>query len=215
MPAWGRDEGDFPTVSFIESHGLYALAWLSFGAGHSALASAGAKGRLRFLGAGYRLTYNAVAVLHLAGVGAVGWMALGDQPDFDLHGLARGIMAAVQVAGWVLLAVGLRCYDLGRLGGISPLRWARDGRAEPEDEPLRTAGLNGYLRHPLYSAGFLILWGRAVDPMGLATAIWASAYLVIGARLEERRLVALYGDAYVRYRAAVPAFIPRISRRHR
>ena len=44
--------------------------------------------------------------------------------------------------------------------------------------------------------------------LGLATAVWGSAYLVIGTAFEERKLRRLYGQAYEDYRARVPAFVP-------
>src|SRR3546814_3776572 len=64
------------------------------------------------------------------------------------------------------------------------------------------------MRHPLYSALFLMLWGLARSPLGLATATWASVYLIVGSRIEEQRLIARYGDAYRTYRRATPAFLP-------
>jgi len=36
-------------------------------------------------------------------------------------------------------------------------------------------------------------------------------YLVVGARLEDRRLERLFGDDFRRYRAEVPGFLPRRS----
>lgn len=49
---------------------------------------------------------------------------------------------------------------------------------------------------------------HAQTEFALATAVWGSVYLLIGALYEERRLADRYGDAYVEYRRRVPAFIP-------
>ena len=68
--------------------------------------------------------------------------------------------------------------------------------------------LHRFIRHPLYSGLFLVLWGHAQTEFALATALWGSVYLVIGAGFEERRLIDRYGDAYRTYRARVPAFVP-------
>lgn len=188
---------------------LYAAAWLSFGAGHSVLAAESVKSRLGVhLGAWYRLTYNVAATLHLLAVVAVGDWMLGAVPGFDRpvwlvwfqHGLAAVGLVGVIVAG--------RAYDLGRLTGIRQIRAAARGEVLAEDEPLHTGGLHRAVRHPIYSAAFLLLWGRAHDPLGVATALWASLYLVIGAWFEERRLIQRYGEAYRAYRMQVPMFVP-------
>ena len=76
------------------------------------------------------------------------------------------------------------------------------------DEGLRIDGLHRYVRHPLYSGLFLMLWGHAQTEFALATAFWGSVYLVIGTLFEERRLIARYGQAYAAYRSRVPAFVP-------
>lgn len=188
------------------AHILYALAWASFGAGHSALATSAARAwmRARF-GRAYRLVYNAVALVHILAVGAAGWLLLDPLPDFTLPLWAAAAMTAVSLAGGVLFLWSLTFYDTGLLLGTR--QW-REGLQADEAEPLTLRGPHRLVRHPLYAAGFLILWGRVVDPLGLATAVWASAYLVIGARFEERKLLRHYGPAYAAYRRRVPMFLP-------
>lgn len=189
----------------VGGHVAYALAWLSFGAVHSMLAAAPGRERLIHLfGRGHRLAYNAIAVVHIALVVAVGWLALGDRAAFPLPEPLVWAMTAMSIVGVVAFLIFLRGYDSGRLLGMAQWR----GRGEDDDEPLRLDGAHRWVRHPLYLAAFLILWGRATDPFGLATAAWASAYLVIGALFEERKLVARYGAAYAEYRRRVPMFIP-------
>ena len=43
----------------------------------------------------------------------------------------------------------------------------------------------------------------------LTSAIMITLYLIIGSCLEERKLVACYGEAYRDYQRHVPALIPR------
>ena len=80
--------------------------------------------------------------------------------------------------------------------------------ADAEDEPLVTGGLHRWVRHPIYTAAFMILWGLVRDPLSLATACWGSLYLIIGTRLEESKLSRRYGEDYRRYQGRVPAFVP-------
>ncbi|MGH9814926.1 MAG: methyltransferase family protein [Candidatus Acidiferrales bacterium] len=84
---------------------------------------------------------------------------------------------------------------------------------------LNTTGLYASVRHPRYAAmiagmagvcliaGTLLLWATA--------AVWWLLVL-IAIWLEERELLARFGEAYARYRARVPAFLPlRIRPRDR
>jgi protein-S-isoprenylcysteine O-methyltransferase Ste14 len=191
------------------AHLLYALAWLGFGVVHSGLASSRLKER--FTGApraAWRLAYNVLAVVQLGAVWLVGGYAFAAAQAYAMEPWAATVLAALHAAGWVLMVFGLLGYDLGRLAGTRQLRNHWRGIDEAEDEPLRRDGLHRFVRHPLYAAGFLILWGRVDDPFALATAVWGSLYLVIGTAFEERRLDRLYGAEYAAYRRRVPAFIP-------
>lgn len=191
------------------AHFLYALAWLSFGLVHSALAGSGVKGRLTGAPrAAWRLVYNLLAAVHLGAVWWVGGLLFVGSGAFAPVPWAAGLLAVLQVAGWVVLVLGLQGYDLGRLAGTRQIRNHRRGIEEAEDEPLRRDGLHRFVRHPVYAGAFLILWGRVDDPFALATAVWGSLYIVIGTALEEHRLKRLYGAAYTAYRDRVPAFVP-------
>ena len=186
-------------------HFMYALAWASFGLLHSILARGGGAALLRrTFGAGDRLTYNGIATLHLLAILLIGQILLGDEASF-----ARPEwLAWLQWCGLAFgLLVGLRAlssYDLGLLAGTKQLR----GEATDGYEPLATRGLHRYVRHPLYSALFLCLWGLVYDPLSLATALWGSLYTLIGTYFEERKLISLYGEDYEAYRRRVPAFVP-------
>lgn len=195
-------------------HAFYALAWLSFGLGHSLLAGTAAKKRLvPVFGAYYRLTYNLFAGLHIALVFAAGRHLFAASGFFELTAWAWNVLPAVQVIGWAAFLWALRGYDLGLLAGTRQVRNHVRGLPDPGDEPLCTDGLHRYVRHPLYAGVFLIVWGRVGNEFDLATAVWASLYLVIGAFFEERKLLRLYGEIYADYCKQVPAFIPWKGRR--
>lgn len=182
----------------MAAHLLYALAWLSFGLGHSVLATEAARRRLAFLGRWYRLAYNLFAVFHFAAVAVIGAALIGHRP-LPLPDWARAALGAMHLAGWAVMLMSLRRYDLGLFGGLAQIR----GRAE--DERLR---LHPWVRHPLYAGAYLVLWGAAQTTLGLATAVWGSLYLLVGTWFEERKLLARYGQAYADYRRRVPAVVP-------
>jgi protein-S-isoprenylcysteine O-methyltransferase Ste14 len=84
---------------------------------------------------------------------------------------------------------------------------------EPGSQPERLTekGLYRRVRHPLYTAGILILWLAPIMTINLlALNLGLTAYLVIGAFFEERKLVHEFGDAYRDYRRRTPMFIPKI-----
>ncbi|MDE0705474.1 MAG: isoprenylcysteine carboxylmethyltransferase family protein [Rhodospirillaceae bacterium] len=222
----------------LADHALYALAWLSFGVVHSLLARR--KANLAFDAAllGFaRIGYNLIAAVHLGAILVLEWRGFPGKAAFDPPLWLHAPMAAVQVAGWVLLFVALVQYDLGRFGGLTqarvivhrrgtgrgrgrsagygPLAGAAEELPEPPPdtpharlEPLVTHGVHRYVRHPLYTAMFLVFWGRAFDEAALMTAVWGTLYLLIGTRFEERKLMDIYGADYARYSAAVPRFLP-------
>jgi protein-S-isoprenylcysteine O-methyltransferase Ste14 len=187
-------------LSPITHHLLYALAWLSFGFGHSALAGGLLKPRF---GRYHRLAYNVVALCHIALVWLVGQVLLSRQ-GFDLPLWARLVMGGMTAAGLAVMWVAMGNYDGQRLMGLRQLREPE----APEHEPLAFQGLHRYVRHPLYLGGYLILFGLAGDEAGLATALWGGLYLAIGTYYEEKRLIGLYGQAYLDYKDRVPAFLP-------
>jgi protein-S-isoprenylcysteine O-methyltransferase Ste14 len=188
---------------------LYALAWLAFGIVHSLLATAsGREWLVRVFGAYHRVTYNLIAVVSFAAILLYGRVLFANHLTFVRPIWLYIFMTIMVLGGLVILALALRGYDVGRFTGLTQVRAGHAGATLAEDEPLRMDGLHRYVRHPLYTGGFLVLWGLAHDPMSVATAVWASLYLMIGTWFEERRLLRVYGEAYAQYRLKVPAFMP-------
>lgn len=194
----------------FSNHLIYALLWLSFGAVHTLLASGPVKVSLAgLLGGGYRLAYNIFAVIHIGAIMAVGRLFLaGGAEQYPFAGIPAMALNSALVLGVLILIAALLEYDLGRFSGLAQLRAAREGTNLAENQALVITGLHQYVRHPLYSGAFLLLASGAWNEFSLATAIWGWLYLVIGTWFEERKLVALYGDAYRQYRRQVPAFFP-------
>jgi protein-S-isoprenylcysteine O-methyltransferase Ste14 len=190
-------------------HILYGLAWASFGLVHSALARPAASAVLeRHIGCGLRLAYNGLAAAHLAAVLGLGWWLLGAAPPFDWQVIVRlGLLLPV-VAGVILICVALARHDGGRFLGWRQVLDHYRGRPAVVCEQLETGGLYRWVRHPMYLGTLLVFWGLAQSPFGLATAVWGSLYLVIGAHFEERDLVRQFGDRYREYQKRVPMLMP-------
>jgi len=87
-----------------------------------------------------------------------------------------------------------------------------------KSDALTTTGPYAHLRHPLYLGTLLVATGFAVVLGGLRSVallavIWpwfAFHYFPRKDRTECARLASLHGEAFERYRAAVPALLPRL-----
>lgn len=193
-------------------HLIYAAAWLAFGLAHSLTAGATRRSGLgRLFGRGHRLAFNLLAIVELGAVLAVGQVVGRDARALVLPLPVTMLQFAMLGAGIVFGAMALQSYRPGPFVGIAQLR----GEEEDHAQPLVVGGLHRWVRHPLYSALLLLVWGAARDELWLATAIWASLYLFWGSVIEERRLVTRYGQAYAAYRARVPRFVPAPWRERR
>ncbi len=81
----------------------------------------------------------------------------------------------------------------------------------PVEEPKRLtmAGLYRFVRHPLYTAGLVFIWLMPLmTERLLAINLALTVYVVVGAYLEESKLVREFGQDYVDYAAVTPMFIP-------
>jgi protein-S-isoprenylcysteine O-methyltransferase Ste14 len=105
---------------------------------------------------------------------------------------------------WSILALG--SFD-GL--GLKPIldRW-RKTRSSPM--PLTVRGPYRWVRHPLYLFCLLMIWSCPdITADRLLFNVLFTAWIIIGAILEERDLVVAFGDAYRDYQRAVPMLLPR------
>ena len=87
--------------------------------------------------------------------------------------------------------------------------------AAQQSRTLATNGPYAYIRHPQYVGFVLIMFGFLIQwPTLLTLAMFpVLVYMYLRlARREERDVTAEFGDAYRRYAARTPAFIPRWNR---
>ncbi len=176
---------------------------------HSWMASLSAKaGFGRALGEkaarGYRLAYNAIAVLSFA---PILWL-MRMLPDHELYLVEapwRYLMMAAEAAAALLLLLALLDTDTLHFAGLRQIVEA--------DRPSRlvTAGFYRWVRHPLYFFGLLILWLTPYMTINMLTTIASlTAYIIAGASLEERRLVHEFGEEYQVYKRKTPMLIPGV-----
>ena len=81
---------------------------------------------------------------------------------------------------------------------------------------LATTGPYEHVRHPQYAAFMLIMLGFLLQWPTLLTLAMFPVLVVMYVRLaraEERDVARTFGDAYLRYAATTPAFVPWLGRR--
>jgi len=122
-------------------------------------------------------------------------------------------------------------FGVGALLASFALRW-RSTRALGKQWAIRVASTQGngghtkeliqqgpyrFIRHPIYLAYFLELIGLTCIPNCFYTLCFAMIVnmplQIIRANIEERELLAIFGERYAAYRASTPAFVPRMSNR--
>jgi protein-S-isoprenylcysteine O-methyltransferase Ste14 len=80
---------------------------------------------------------------------------------------------------------------------------------KPKEMPLTVRGPYRWVRHPLYLFILIMIWScpdLTLDRL-LFNILWTT-WIYVGALLEERDLVADFGDAYQQYQQKVPMLIP-------
>jgi methanethiol S-methyltransferase len=77
----------------------------------------------------------------------------------------------------------------------------------PSNE-LKKNGLLGITRHPMYLALILYLLCQNFRMADIVANIVLIIYVIIGTKLEEKKLVLEFGDTYVKYQQEVPMLIP-------
>jgi len=83
------------------------------------------------------------------------------------------------------------------------------GIKHEKKKSLITRGPYAIIRHPLYLSGILILiTNMKMTQIDLLAVLLISGYCVAGAFIEEKRLLSVYGDDYIKYMKQVSMFIP-------
>ena len=127
--------------------------------------------------------------------------------------LGRVVLWGLFAVGWLMVpgvSMMINHFDLFGMRQVW-LHWR--GR---EYQPLafRTPMLYAHIRHPLYVGWAIAFWATPVMSAGhLLLAAALTAYMMAAALVEERDLIAHFGEDYLRYRQTVPRYLPRLWQR--
>lgn len=193
----------------VEQIVILCAVWLVYGLVHSFTASLRLK---RWVASRwpaymplYRLTFNLLALItlipplsliyHWHGEYLWQWTGVG--------WLIGNGLALAAIGGFVW---SLRFYDGSEFIGWR--QWRVGERQVEDQEHFHISPLHRYVRHPWYFLGLMILWTRDMDGVLLLSGLMITGYVILGSRLEERKLLIYHGSRYRRYQAQVPALFP-------
>ena len=123
--------------------------------------------------------------------------------------VAAALLTALFWIGWlVVLASTFMISHLDLFGLKQAFRGRRP--TAPSEAAFTTPLLYRHVRHPIYLGFVVAFWAAPTMTVGhLLFAAVATAYILVGIQLEERDLVAFFGDRYRRYRREAGMLLPR------
>lgn len=156
--------------------------------------------------------YNAVYAI-ASGVTLLFMLILWQQSDVLIYS-ANGLLQWVIRVLFFTVGIGFM-WGAGALGGFDPFGVKNIKnhlrRKSARVNPFIVKGPYRLVRHPLYSCMIIMIWlcpYLTLDRL-VFNLLW-TAWIVIGAILEERDLVDVFGEDYRTYQEKVPMLLPRI-----
>jgi protein-S-isoprenylcysteine O-methyltransferase Ste14 len=192
----------------IAGLGLNALLSLAFFIQHSVMIRRSFR---RWLAKLIRAEYNGALFTIASGVVLLILVVFWQKSAYVLatpQGIIRWLIRAVffsSILGFYWCFCTLGFFDAF---GLSPILNNLRGK-DPPPMPFVVRGPYRWVRHPLYFFSLLLIWScpdLSLDRL-LYNILW-STWIIIGSVLEERDLVADFGEPYRDYQRKVPMLIP-------
>lgn len=188
---------------------LLILGTVVYAVVHSLLASLGVKAWVyHHLGPiayrWYRLAYNLFAAISGLPI-LILFYLLPDQILYQIPFPWILLSGLGQLTGVLVIIIGILQTDAWHFIGLGQI--TQPGK--DTSAVMVTHGLYKWVRHPLYTGGLLFIWFMPWMTQNLLTLfILLTIYLIVGAKLEEKRLIYEFGDEYRAYQARVPMLLP-------
>ena len=192
---------------------LLIILWCAWCTLHSAMISLTVTSYLRNkLGSKYRfyrLFYNLIALTTLIPVILYGADLTG-QVLFCWDGFWLIFRFILVIIVLLLFISGAMKYDMLQLFGIRQIKSGNSYYGLSETGDIDTSGILSITRHPWYLGAIIFIWigHREMYVSTLIINIILTIYIVIGTVLEEKKLIAEYGDKYREYKERVSMIFP-------
>ncbi|MHA1548762.1 MAG: methyltransferase family protein, partial [Alphaproteobacteria bacterium] len=128
------------------------------------------------------------------------------------NGVLVGFIWFAFAAGWAISAAAYLSAGLFYLLGVAQaVAWFRGAPQPPP--PLVRGYAYGWVRNPQQLGLLIAFWATPHMTVGhLVFAAGMSVYIFVGMVFEGRDLSATHGEAYLAYKAEIPAIFPRLFR---
>jgi methanethiol S-methyltransferase len=121
-------------------------------------------------------------------------------------------MTWLSLVGWALVFASTFLINHFEVFGLHQVANNLVGKSMPAPT-FKTPVLYKMVRHPIYLGFIIAFWAAPVMTVGhMLFATVTTAYIFVGIALEERDLIALFGDEYRRYRERVAMIVPFLGK---
>jgi protein-S-isoprenylcysteine O-methyltransferase Ste14 len=193
-------------LALLKNMGLVLL----FGIQHTVMARKGFKAWIaRFIPAHVERSTYVLATGIVLTLLVWQWEPLGGVVWQISHGsIWYNVLYGLYFTGWAILFISTFLINHFDLFGL------RQAYLNMRNEPykpidFKIVAFYKYSRHPLYLGALIGIWATPIMTVThLVYALLLTAYIMVGIYYEERDLISVFGEQYLKYKSTTPVIIP-------